>query len=164
MSEPKSESVTPTATAPIPITAMELTLRCDMPGFAGAKHFVVEPLGEGAASVFAHLRCTDTLYSSTNQPLSNLTLLVMSPGFLWRDYEVRIDDAMVEELDLSGPDDAALLVIVHPRDPLTESTANLYSPIIVNRRTGVADQFIPGASEQEVGWTVRTPFPFDRDD
>jgi flagellar assembly factor FliW len=89
--------------------------------------------------------------------------LVTPPGVLWRGYEVQIDEAMVEELDLTGSEDAALLAIVHPRKPLSESTANLYSPIVINRRTGFADQLVPAASEQEVGWSVRTPFPPDRD-
>ena len=68
---------------------------------------------------------------------------------------------MVEELQLSGSEDAALLAIVHPRKPLAESTANLYSPIVINRRNGFADQLVPAASEREVGWSVRTPFPPD---
>jgi flagellar assembly factor FliW len=70
---------------------------------------------------------------------------------------------MVEDLDLDGAEEAGLLAIVHPRTPLSESTANLYSPIVLNRRTGFADQLVPAASEKEVGWSVRTPFPPDRD-
>jgi flagellar assembly factor FliW len=103
------------------------------------------------------------VYIRGSRPLDNLTLLVTSPGILWRGYEVQIDEAMVEELQLSGSEEAALLAIVHPRKPLTESTANLYSPIVVNRRNGFADQLVPAVSEQEVGWSVRTPFPPDAD-
>ena len=65
---------------------------------------------------------------------------------------------------LSCAEDAALLAIVHPSQPLSESTANLYSPIVLNRHTGLADQLVPAATEQEIGWSVRTPFPIDRDD
>jgi flagellar assembly factor FliW len=57
-----------------------------------------------------------------------------------------------------------MLVIIHPRQPLSASTANLFSPIVVNRRTGKADQFVPAGSEQEVGWSVVTPLPLDRED
>jgi len=146
-----------TTAPPITVTGMELTFRRDMPGFKGARHFVLEPLGGEAAGIFAHLRCTDTVYVQGSRPIDNLTLLVTSPGFLWRDYEVQIGEAMVEELELSGSEEAALLAIVHPRKPLSESTANLYSPIVVNRRTGFADQLVPAASEQEVGWSLRTP-------
>jgi flagellar assembly factor FliW len=153
-----------TAAPPITVTGMELTFRHDMPGFKGARHFVVEPLGEGVAGIFARLRCTDTVYVQGTKPLDDLTLLVTSPGMLWRGYEVRIDDAMVEDLGLFSVDDAALLAIVHPRKPLSASTANLYSPIVINRRTGYADQLVPASSEQEGGWSVRTPFPLESDD
>ena len=153
-----------TAAPPITVTGMELIFRRDMPGFKGARNFIVEPLGEDAGGIFARLRCTDTVYVMGGKPLHNLTLLVTSPGFLWRDYEVQIDEAMVEDLDLSSAEDAALLAIVHPRTPLSESTANLYSPIVINRRNGFADQLVPAASEGEAGWSVRTPFPLERDD
>ncbi len=124
---------------------------------------MVEPIGGEGNGIFAHLRCTDTVYVQGGRPIENLTLLVTSPGILWRDYEVQIDDAMVEELELSGSEDAALLAIVHPRKPLSESTANLYSPIVINRRTGFADQLVPAATEKEIGWSLRTPFPPDGD-
>jgi flagellar assembly factor FliW len=153
-----------TTAPPITVTGMELTFRRDMPGFRGARHFVVEPLGDGVPGIFAHLRCTDTVYVQGTVPLQNLTLLVASPGILWSGYAVRIDDAMVEDLELADADEAGLLAIVHPRKPLSQSTANLYSPIVVNRRTGYADQLVPAATEQEVGWSVRTPFPPERDD
>lgn len=153
-----------TVRAPISITRMDLTLQHDMPGFKGARHFAVEPLVEEAPAIFARLRCTDSVHLHGGEMLNDLTLLVMSPKYLWQDYDIEIDDVMIEELGLSDPDDLALLAIVHPREPLWESTANLYSPIVVNRRTGLADQLVPNVSEQEFGWPVRVPFPLDRDD
>jgi len=153
-----------TARAPIPITRMDLTLQHDMPGFRGARHFAVEPLVEEEPAIFARLRCTDSIHLHSGEMLNNLSLLVMSPEYLWHDYDVEIGEAMIEELDLSDPDDLALLVIIHPQDPLSKSTANLYSPLVVNRRTGVADQLVPTTSEQEFGWPVRAPFPLDQDD
>jgi flagellar assembly factor FliW len=153
-----------TTAPPLTVTGMDLTFRRDLPGFKGARHFVVAPLGDGVPGIFAHLRCTDTVYVQGTVPLTNLTLLVTSPGILWNGYVVRIDDAMVDDLELSGADEAGLLAIVHPMKPLAKSTANLYSPIVVNRRTGFADQLVPAASEQEFGWSMRTPFPPDKDD
>jgi flagellar assembly factor FliW len=152
-----------TAAPPITVTGMELTFRRDMPGFKGARNFIVEPLGEDVAGIFARLRCTDTVHVG-GKPLHNLTLLVASPGLLWPGYEVLIDETMVEDLELFSAEDAALLAIVHPRKPLSESTANLYSPIVVNRRNGFADQLVPATSDQEAGWSMRTPLPLDRDD
>lgn len=149
---------------PILITRMELTFKRDMPGFDGARHFVVEPVGEGPEGVFGRLVCTDTVQMQAGGALNNLTLLVMSPWILWREYEVEIDEVIAENLGLSSSEDVMLLVIVHPQEPLTRSTANLYSPIVINRHTGFADQLVPLFSEREIGWSVRTPFPSEGDD
>jgi flagellar assembly factor FliW len=138
---------------------MSLTFLRDLPGFRGAVHFVLEPLGDSGDGVFAHLHCTDTAWLSGDRRIDNLSLLVTTPGVFWPHYEVRVDQAMVEELELSQPGDAGVLAIVRSRYPLTASTVNLYSPIIFNRRTGLADQLVPGVSEQEVGWSLHTPFP-----
>lgn len=153
-----------TARAPLSIRRMDLTFQHDMPGFKGARHFAVEPLVEETPAIFARLRCTDSIHLHSGETLNNLTLLVMSPGFVWLDYDVQIDDAMIEQLELSDPDDMVLLAIVHPQDPLSRSTANLYSPIVVNRRTGVADQLVPGTSEEEFGWPLKASFPLDWED
>jgi flagellar assembly factor FliW len=154
----------PTTAPADTVIGMELTFRRDLPGFKGATHFVVEPLGDGSAGIFARLRCTDTVQLRSGRALTDLAFLVTTPGTLWRGYEVRIDDVMVEELGLTGPEEAALLAIIHPREPLSESTANLYSPIVINRRTGCADQLIPTDGEGEVGWSMRTPIPIEDPD
>ncbi|MHB1210320.1 MAG: flagellar assembly protein FliW [Acidimicrobiales bacterium] len=159
MTEPEREASMLTATAPIHITKMALVFNHDLPGFKGARHFMIEPLGESDTEVFASLHCSDTVYIQESVPVDNLVLLAMSPGAFWHDYEVRVEDSMVTELELTEPEDAALLVIVHPKEPLMNSTVNLYSPIVYNRRTGAADQLVPAASEQEIGWSIRTPFP-----
>lgn len=154
----------PTATAQLPVVAMEINFVRDLPGFRGARHFVVEPLGGDDESVFARLRCTDTLVVGESMPFNDLRLLVTSPGILWRTYAVELDEETTSNLDLRHDDDVMLLVIIHPKVPLSSSTANLFSPIVVNRRTGQADQFVPAKTEQEVGWSVTTPLPLDRED
>jgi flagellar assembly factor FliW len=78
---------------------------------------------------------------------------------LWPRYQVELEEDFAESLELAAPDDAALLAIVTPRDPVERSTVNLFSPLVVNRHTGMADQFVPAVSEAELGWQVRTPMP-----
>lgn len=154
----------PTATAFSPVTAMDLTFRRDLPGFLGARHFVVEPLGDDpAAAVFARLRCTDTV-RVRDLPYNELHLLVTSPGILWPDYAVELDDDTVEALGIEGAEDVTLFVIIHPRQPLSASTANLFSPIVVNRITGLADQFVPPLTEEEAGWSLTAPLPLEGDE
>lgn len=154
----------PTTTAKVALTPMELTLVRDLPGFTGARRFALEPLGGPERAVFARLRCLDTVTLRDGSPFSSLHLLVTSPGLLWPHYGIELDEALVEELGIESADDVELLAIIHPRRPLAASTANLYSPIVVNRRTGRADQFVPAGSESDVGQSVATPLPLERDD
>lgn len=163
MIDTERENTMPTATAPVGIITRDLAFTRDLPGFRGARRFIVEPLGDDATPVFAQMRCTDVVDLGDGRQLENLTLLVTSPGILWPHYVVEIDDETVESLEISGADDVALLVIVHPRSPLSNSTANLFSPIVVNTRTGAADQLVPARTEQEVGWSVATPLPLEGD-
>ena len=56
-----------TTAPPITVSGMDLTFRRDMPGFRAARNFVLEPLGGGGSGMFAHLRCTDTVYVQRDQ-------------------------------------------------------------------------------------------------
>jgi len=147
-----------TRSRPITAEEMEITMRREMLGWLGAVHFTIEPIPE-ANGLFAVLRCSDTVRLRSGPLVPELKFLVTSPCVLWPRYQVALDEEFAESLDLVAPDDAALLAIVTPRDPLERTTVNLFSPIIVNRHTGAADQFVPATAESDVGWQVRTPMP-----
>jgi flagellar assembly factor FliW len=144
---------------PITVSTMEITLRHEMLGWVGASHFVLEPLAEAGEGMFAALRCTDRVVDVNGDVADHLTFLVAAPGLLWPDYSVVLDESFAAGLGLGAADDAALLAIVTQHVPLEDSTVNLFSPIVVNRRTGLADQFVPAMSEDEFGWSLRTPLP-----
>lgn len=163
MTEFDGERFMYTITNPFLIAKMELTFQHELPGFPGAHDFFLEPIGDESDAVFARLQCRNNVVLQSNALVNNLTLLVMSPGILWPHYEVTIDENLSADIGLSSSDDVLLLAIVHPREPITESTANLYSPLVINNRTGLASQLVPVMSESEVGWSTATPFPADRD-
>jgi flagellar assembly factor FliW len=146
-------------TRPAGLSQMEITFQRDMLGWVGAVHFVLENIPDDDAGMFAVLRCTDNVRLRTGVDVPSPRFLVTSPGFLWPEYQVALDGEFADSLDLVTPDDATLLVIVTQRTPLERTTVNLFSPIVVNRHTGLADQFVPAISEDEVGWRVRTPVP-----
>lgn len=159
-----TEEGAPVATLLRPVTPppRELTFRREMLGWVGAVHFVLEPLGEESQgdAVFAALRCTDTVRLRGGAIVPSPQFLVAPPGFFVPRYQVNLDEQFAESLDLVVPDDAALLAIITHRNPVQRSTVNLFSPIVVNRHTGIADQYVPASSEAEIGWRVRTPLPF----
>jgi flagellar assembly factor FliW len=144
---------------PITMSTMEITLQHEMLGWVGATHFVLEPIAEAGEGMFAALRCTDRVTDVNGDVSENLTFLVAAPGLLWPDYVVVLDESFASRLGLDSAEDAALLAIVTQHVPLEDSTVNLFSPIVVNRHTGLADQFVPAKSEDEYGWSLRTPLP-----
>jgi flagellar assembly factor FliW len=148
-----------TTTGPITLTGMKITFRAEMLGWLGATHFVLDPIPDDDLGMFGVLRCTDVVRLHSGAVVPSLQFLVTPPGFLWPRYQVLLDEQFTDDLDLVAPEDAALLAIVTQRAPLERSTVNLFSPIVVNRHTGLADQFVPKASEDEVGWRLRTPVP-----
>ena len=148
---------------PITLSAMDITLQRDMLGWLGATHFVLEPITDDAG-MFAVFRCTDSVVDVNGHVADNLSFLVTSPGLLWPHYQIALDDAFAAALGLERPEDAAPLAIVTQHVPLEDSTVNLFSPIVVNRHTGLADQFVPAMSEDEFGWSLRTPLPAGPDE
>jgi flagellar assembly factor FliW len=158
---PPDGGVVGTLIRPITLSTMAITFRREMLGWVGATHFVLDPLTEDgqADALFAALRCTDTVRLRGGAVVPSPQFLVAPPGFFAPTYRVSLDERFAESLDLVVPDDAALLAIVTPRNPVQRSTVNLFSPIVVNRHTGMADQYVPASSEAETGWSVRTPLP-----
>ncbi len=148
-----------TLTRPITVSEMEITFRREMLGWLGAVHFTLQPLADDDVGMFALLTCKDRVHFAGGSEVPSLRFLVTPPGFLWPEFEVELDESFADALDLTSPTDAALLAIVTQREPMELSTVNLYSPIVVNRRTGMADQFVPSQPEDAVGWQLRTPLP-----
>ena len=152
-----------TLVRPITPFGCDITFRREMLGWVGAVHFVLEPLSDdGGESIFAALRCTDIVRLRGGAVVSSPQFLVAPPDLFAPRYQITLDDHFAESLDLVVPDDATLLAIVTHRNPIERSTVNLFSPIVVNRHTGMADQYVPASSEAETGWSVRTPLPLAR--
>jgi flagellar assembly factor FliW len=146
-----------TPTLPVTLSCMEVRFRRDMLGWTGATHFLLEPIEGDIPGMFSELRCTDDVRLRSGLKVPSPRFLVLTPWYLWPNYQVALDDQFADALGIDVEEDATLLAIVTQRTPLHRSTANLFSPIVVNRHNGLADQFVPAASETEVGWGVRTP-------
>src|SRR5262245_44025629 len=78
---------------------------------------------------------------------------VVVPPDVFFSYEPEIDDDLVEQLSLSEPEDAIVLVIVTVGERAEESTANLLGPIVINRHSNRAVQAVLSPDE----FDTRTP-------
>lgn len=77
--------------------------------------------------------------------------VVTDPWLFWPDYDVLIPDDVENELDLKGPDEVEIMVLVSVR-PVEDSeypevTANLLGPLVVNSRTKHGCQLVLDGTE-----------------
>ncbi|WP_205705081.1 flagellar assembly protein FliW [Kineococcus indalonis] len=116
--------------------AAEIEFVAPLSGLPEHTRFTLAPLDEDG--LLFSLR-------STEDP--GLRLLVVTPERFFPDYSPVVDAGWAEELELSGPEDAALLVVVNPGSGLADATANLLAPVVLNHRTSRAAQIVLTGSD-----------------
>lgn len=89
-------------------------------GFGECDNFVLNAVEE---TPFAYL-------NSTENP--ELSFLVTSPFYWYRDYELQLNDLLKKRLETETAEDILVLSIVTIRDPQQASTINLLAPLIIN--------------------------------
>jgi flagellar assembly factor FliW len=108
-----------------------LELLAPLPGFPAHTRFALIPVdGSGL------------LYALRSEIDPAVRLLVAPPHPFFPDYAPEISDESATELGLTGPEDAALLVVVNPGADAATATANLRAPVVVNLRTRQAAQLV----------------------
>ncbi len=71
-----------------------------------------------------------------------LAFLVVDPAIFKPDYDVKLDDDIKRELEITSRDDyITLVILVVDKNPL-ESTANLLGPLVINVRNKKARQVV----------------------
>ncbi|WP_227394290.1 flagellar assembly protein FliW [Jeotgalibacillus aurantiacus] len=102
-----------------------------IPGFEGEKQFVILSFEEN--SVFY------VLQSVNNEALA---FIVTDPFSFYKEYEIKLDDAVTHALQLEKPEQSMVYVILTVRDPFKETTANLQAPLVLNTTNRKAKQII----------------------
>jgi flagellar assembly factor FliW len=100
-----------------------------IPGFPSSRHFRLETLAPELQPF-----CVMRSVSETG-----ISFVLVSPGTLFPDYTIEIDEQHVATLGLDSADDAMVFTIVTLGQP---PTANLLGPLVVNRRTQAAAQVV----------------------
>lgn len=109
-------------------------------GFEGIERYVLVPHKEG--SPFAFLQAMDD---------PNLTFIVTDPTGFWPTYQVEVFPDDVEAIELEETDEVALFAIVNVPGDVSQMTANLLAPLVVNTRNRLAKQVV----QRDSVYTVR---------
>ncbi|KEH98115.1 flagellar assembly protein FliW [Clostridium massiliodielmoense] len=102
-----------------------------IPGFDELRKFINFPIEDN--EVFS------VLHSIEN---SEIGFVVISPFSVVKDYEIEIDDSVIERLNIEKEKDVLVLNTVTLDSKLENITANLCAPIVINIKTKLGEQII----------------------
>jgi flagellar assembly factor FliW len=102
-----------------------------IPGFLDEKEFIILPLSDD--QTFSIMQSLTTPY---------VAFVIASPFHFFQDYEFKLEDPIVEELDIKGEKDVLVFLILSVGEPFEKTTANLQAPVIINSSNHKAKQVI----------------------
>jgi len=72
----------------------------------------------------------------------NLSFVLIDPFTINRDYTVRLQENILEALEVKKQEDLLILSVVTVNPDMTQTTANLMGPIVINLKTNKGMQVI----------------------
>ena len=72
------------------------------------------------------------------------TFVLIDPFIFRPDYEIDLNDEVLEQLELKSPTDALIFALVTVSRPEIPPTANLQGPLVINRKNKKAIQVVAG--------------------
>ena len=102
-----------------------------IPGFPDEKAFVLLPLEED--SPFQVMQSVKT---------AQVAFIITSPFIFFKDYEIKLSDQVIEQLQFKNEQDVVLYTILNIREPFKDSTANLVAPVLINIKRQIGKQIV----------------------
>jgi len=84
----------------------------------------------------------------------NIGFLAISPFDMDDNYEIKLSDNDIKELEIENPEDVLLLNIITLGDSLATSTVNMRAPIVINIKNKLASQIVI----QNDKYNIKAPF------
>ncbi|MBU9711762.1 flagellar assembly protein FliW [Bacillus tamaricis] len=118
-----------------------------IPSFETEKEFILLPFSEEPSPFY--------LLQAIHTP--GLAFMVMTPFSFFPDYQAKLSDAVIEQLEIEAEEDVALFTIITLRDTLKESTVNLRGPIIINSKKQKGKQIVLSETDYHTKHALVTP-------
>lgn len=110
---------------------MEILFKNGIPGLEEYKNYTLENSEE--------LNPFILLQSKDNEELG---LIVISPFEVMSEYEIKLSDSVIKNLQITSPEDVVLYTTVTLNSNVDKITTNLRAPIVVNIKKGLGEQII----------------------
>ncbi|MCB2308802.1 flagellar assembly protein FliW [Clostridium estertheticum] len=102
-----------------------------LPGFKELKKFIIFSLESN--EVFSILHSIENV---------DIGLVLVSPFIIEKDYEFKIPDSYIKELEIDKPEEVLVLTTVTLSSNIKNMTTNLKAPIIINIKEKLGEQLI----------------------
>jgi len=102
-----------------------------LPGFKELKNFIIFPLESN--EVFSILHSIEDI---------GVGLVLVSPFTVAADYEIKIPDNYIKELQIAKTEEVLVLTTVTLNSNIENMTTNLKAPIIINIKEKLGEQLI----------------------
>jgi flagellar assembly factor FliW len=110
---------------------VEILFKNGIPGLEEYKNYTLENSEE--------LNPFILLQSKDNEELG---LIVISPFEVMSEYEIKLSDSVIKNLQITSPEDVVLYTTVTLNSNVDKITTNLRAPIVVNIKKGLGEQII----------------------
>ena len=108
-----------------------ISFKKGLPGFKELKKFIIFPLESN--EIFSILHSIENL---------EIAMIMVSPYTIVPDYEFKIPDSYVKDLEISKPEEVLVLSTVTLSSNIKNMTTNLKAPIIINVKANLGEQLI----------------------
>lgn len=108
-----------------------ITFKKGIPGFEGLKKFILFPVEDN--EVFSILSSIED---------ESIGLVVTSPFNVLKDYEFKLDEEKIKELQIENHEDVLVLNTVTLNSVIENITINLKAPIVINIKMKLGEQII----------------------
>lgn len=110
-----------------------LTFTKGIPGFEEMKKYVLLPADESSESPFFFLQSIES---------AKLSFFLVDPFSFFPEYDIKLEEQLVERLELEEPTDAIVLTTVSVTGDMKDATTNLKGPLVINNRKKLGMQIV----------------------
>jgi flagellar assembly factor FliW len=112
-----------------------ITFNKGIPGFEESKQYVLIPADDKEETPFFFLQSIDS---------EEVNFFLVDPFSFFKEYDVKLEEQMVERLELESPSDALVLTTVTAKGEIKDATTNLKAPLIINNSKQLGMQIVLG--------------------
>lgn len=110
-----------------------ITFNKGIPGFEEYKKYALIPADEKGESPFFFLQSIEEV---------EVNFFLVDPFSFFKEYDIKLEDQMVDKLELNDPTDAIVLTTVTAKGEIKDATTNLKAPLVINNNRQLGMQIV----------------------